>query len=111
MQLQALHEHTDGLPELRFRVPDEDAFGRNTAQAMLSGVFHGIRGAVQRLIERYAERYGAYPQVVATGGDAQALFETDDLVDNIVPDLTLLGIAAAARLALASELDEPDGRT
>jgi type III pantothenate kinase len=111
IQLQALHEHTDGLPDLRFRAPDEEAFGRNTAQAMLNGVFHGIRGTVQRLVERYAERYGAYPQVVATGGDAQALFETDDLVDNIVPDLTLLGIAAAARHALATELDEPDGRT
>ena len=47
--------------------------GRSTGQAMLNGVFHGIRGAVQRLVERYAESYGAYPMVIATGGDAEAL--------------------------------------
>lgn len=112
MQLQALHEHTEGLPELRFRKPDEGAFGRSTAQAMLHGVFHGIRGTVQRLVEQYAQRYGAFPQVIATGGDAEALFETEDLVDNIVPDLTVLGMAAAARHALAGDgVDGPDVRS
>ena len=111
MQLRALHEQTTGLPELGFRAPDDETFGRNTAQAMLHGVFHGIRGTAQRLVERYAEGYGAYPQVIATGGDAELLFETEELVDTIVPDLTILGIAAAARHALAGELDDPDART
>ena len=37
----------------------------------------------------YAERYGAYPTVVATGGDAGAIFGTDELIDRIVPDLLL----------------------
>ncbi len=35
MQLQALHEGTAGLPELRFVAPDDEAFGRSTSQAML----------------------------------------------------------------------------
>ena len=112
IQLQALHEKTASLPDLRFTAPDDEAFGRSTAQAMLKGVYHGIRGMVQRLIERYAEAYGAYPQVIATGGDAKVLFETEDLVDQIVPDLTLLGIAAAARHALAGkEVDGTDARS
>ena len=110
MQLRALHEYTSHLPEMRFAAPNDDAFGRSTAQAMLNGVFHGIRGTVQRLVERYAERYGAFPQVIATGGDAELLFANEDLVDNIVPDLTILGIAAAARHALASKVDDSDGR-
>ena len=102
MQLQSLHEHTATLPELDFRSPDDEAFGRSTAQAMLQGVFHGIRGTVWKLTEQYAERYGAYPMVIATGGDAQTLFGNDELIDRIVPELALLGINAAARYALAS---------
>ena len=105
MQLRALHEHTSALPELEFAAPDADAFGRSTRQAMLHGVFHGIRGMVWKLTEQYAEHYGAYPRVIATGGDAALLFEHDELIDNIVPDLTLLGIAAAARIALARETE------
>ena len=106
MQLRALHEFTDALPELSFTAPADDVFGRNTAEAMLRGVFHGIRGAVQRLTERSAEAYGAYPLVVATGGDAQTLFEADELIDRIVPELTLRGIALAAERALASASDQ-----
>ncbi len=112
MQLRALHEHAAGLPELTFAAPDSEPFGRSTSQAMLKGVFQGIRGMVQRLIEQYAEYYTAFPQIVATGGDAQLLFENDELVDNIVPELTLLGIAVAAKHAMtASEVDDTDVRS
>jgi type III pantothenate kinase len=105
LQLKSLHEQTSALPELPFRSPDAEPFGRNTAQAMYQGVFHGIRGMVHRLVERYAEAYGAYPMVVATGGDAQTLFGDEPLVDRIVPDLTLIGIEVAAKHALAEERD------
>src|SRR6185503_5698731 len=81
--------------------PDNEPFGRNTTQAMLQGVYHGIRGMVQRLVERYAEHYEAYPLVIATGGDAATLFEGDPFIDRIVPELTLLGIAVAAKHALS----------
>ncbi len=112
-QLQALHDHAAGLPELSFTAPDDaEPFGRSTSQAMLKGVFHGIRGMTQRLIEQYAEFYTAFPQIIATGGDAQVLFETEELVENIVPELTLLGIAVAAKHALtASEVDDTDVRS
>ncbi len=103
MQLHALHENTDALPEVEFQPPQRDeAFGRSTSQAMLQGVFYGIRGMVWRLAEQYAQRYGAFPTIIATGGDAQVLFYDDELIDRIVPDLTLMGIAAAARHALAA---------
>lgn len=106
MQLKSMHGGTAALPELDFRAPDDEPFGRNTAQAMLQGVFHGIRGLVWKLVERYAESYGAFPPVIATGGDAATLFQGDGLVDRIVPDLTLRGMAEAVRQSLDSPNDE-----
>jgi hypothetical protein len=37
--------------------------------------------------------YGAYPQVIATGGD-MAVLEADGMVEHFVPDLQLLGLRA-----------------
>ena len=112
MQLKALHEHTAALPSIDFAVPEGLAWGSNTRDAMLRGVYHGIRGLVWRLVERYAEQYGGFPLVVATGGDAAALFSDDELVNQIVPDLVLRGIAIAAKNALSPEgEDAPEERS
>lgn len=101
MQLHALHEKTAQLPHVHLAVPAPSPFGKDTAQAMLNGVYYGIRGMVRQLAERYAEAYEAYPPVVATGGDAPLIFEGEGLIDRIIPDLTLWGIEAACRRGLA----------
>ncbi|QOV90596.1 type III pantothenate kinase [Humisphaera borealis] len=97
MQLDALHERTAALPLItteEFKAPDEP-YGQNTKQAMLHGVYHGIRGMVKEIVEAYATQMGKWPEVVATGGDAQALFSGWEIVTGITPDLTLYGIAKA----------------
>ncbi|MDP6479948.1 MAG: type III pantothenate kinase [Phycisphaerales bacterium] len=109
MQLRSLHEYTEALPDLEFAVPEAETFGRSTAQAMLKGVHFGIQGLVRILAEHYADHYGAYPTVVATGGDAETLFRSDELIDRIVPDLTLQGIAVAARHAMAATSGDETG--
>ncbi|MHC5113832.1 MAG: type III pantothenate kinase [Planctomycetota bacterium] len=111
MQLEALHRGTSALPEVAFQRPEGSCFGRSTAHAMLRGVHVGIRGMVWRLVEEYAEAYGAYPMVIATGGDAETLFADDELIDRIVPSLTLMGIAGSVRAALtADDADDADVR-
>jgi type III pantothenate kinase len=116
MMLAAMHQHTAALPKI-----DTDAaefqqwvplagehgsaelageravapFGKHTRHAMTIGAISAIRGLTHHLIDRYAEFYGGYPRVVATGGDAALLFEGDELVETIVPDLTLIGMLAA----------------
>ncbi len=103
MQLAAMHQGTFALPEVDFDRPLREAFGKNTAQAMLQGVYHGIRGMVRQLTEQYSIRYGAYPIVIATGGDADILFKDDELIEQILPDLQLQGIAVSVRHAMAAE--------
>ncbi len=105
LMLTSLHEHTAALPALEFRPPDaaRGVIGKDTAHAMTLGVRAALLGMVRLLIDSYAEFYGAYPQVVATGGDA-GLFADDPLVEHISPDLVLLGIAEACRRSL---MDDP----
>lgn len=105
MMLASLHEKTAGLPLITLGSVEAARgdgtagasvpFGRTTQQAMTVGVLSAARGLAHRLIDRYAEFYGAYPRVIATGGDAGLLFENDELVEHIVPDLTLVGMLEA----------------
>ena len=104
MQLDALHARTAQLPQVKFERPaDGEAFGRNTVAAMQLGVFEGIRGMTQALVERYAADYRAFPHVVATGGDAETLYSDSELVTRVVHDLVLRGILVAVRAAAEAE--------
>lgn len=94
MQLQSMHKHTAALPEVSFVAPS-GAIGQSTEQAMLQGVYHGIRGLVKEIVENYATKLGSWPEIIATGGDAKTLFEGWELIHAISPDLTMYGIALA----------------
>lgn len=97
LQLDALHAGTAQLPQIdlsQFAAP-ASPIGRSTTQAMLHGVYHGIRGMVKELAENYATELGRWPEIIATGGDAARLFADWELIHAISPDLTLYGIALA----------------
>jgi type III pantothenate kinase len=94
VQLEALHDKTAKLPRVTLDTP-KGAFGKNTEQAILHGVYYGIRGMVKEVVENYATELGTWPDIIATGGDAAKLFEGWELIHAISPDLTLYGIALA----------------
>lgn len=94
LMLDALHEKTALLPRVEFDVPT-GVFGKTTRDAILEGVYHGVRGMVKELVEQYAVELGQWPEMIATGGDAAKLFEGWELVHAISPDLTMYGIALA----------------
>lgn len=104
LMLNSLHQRTAQLPQVEF-APPQEVIGHNTPEAMRTAVYNGLRGMVRELAEKYAETTGSYAMVVATGGDAQVLFEGYELVERIVPDLTLQGLA----LTLQSYIDEQGG--
>lgn len=92
--LDGLHQHASALPRVELEVPTE-VFGRSTEQAIINGLYHGVRGMVKELVENYATELGHWPDIIATGGDAARLFEGWEMVHAIAPDLTLYGIALA----------------
>lgn len=95
MMLDALHERTAKLPRVKTFEPPSAPFGRDTREAIVAGAYYGIRGMVKEVVENYATDLGTWPDLIATGGDAEALFKDWELVHAIAPDLTLHGIALA----------------
>lgn len=108
MMLASLHEKTAALPKLQYANPDpaRGPFGKDTKHAMILGVRGAAIGLARYVIEQFAEKYEAYPQIVATGGDAATLFENDEIVEAIVPDLQLIGILNACKAAMEGADEE-----
>lgn len=94
LQLRALHEYTAVLPEVAPGFP-ELPYGRDTVEAMQTGVCRGIAGAVRGLVEGYASHLNHWPQVLATGGDVMLMAPHCDFLDTLVEHLTLRGIGVA----------------
>jgi type III pantothenate kinase len=94
LMLDALHQKTARLPRVALESAPR-AMGRSTVGAIQSGVYHGIRGMVKELVEGYATDLGTWPDIIATGGDAQKLFGGWELIHAVAPDLLLYGIALA----------------
>jgi type III pantothenate kinase len=98
LQLDALSQRADLLPETEMQKPQQ-AIGHNTLDAMRSGVYFGLRGMVRELVEQYAQTLGSFPMVAVTGGDGNLLFRDFELVDRIVPNLTMMGLYLTHRVA------------
>ncbi|HBH26102.1 MAG TPA: pantothenate kinase [Rhodospirillaceae bacterium] len=88
-----------GLPQVPLARPDS-AVGPDTAGALTAGAYWGHIGAIQGVIAAMAAEIGAQPYSIATGGLAPAL-APDLAPDALVPDLTLRGLVAMARLGAA----------
>lgn len=94
LQFRALHKHTAALPAVSQGVP-ELPYGRDTVEAIQTGVCRGIVGAVRGIVEGYASTLNRWPQVVATGGDTEFMAPLLDFADSFVRDLTLRGVGLA----------------
>ncbi|MFQ5501496.1 MAG: type III pantothenate kinase [Phycisphaerae bacterium] len=95
-QAQALHERTAQLPQVPIRSPAA-VFGTTTEEAIRTGVLIGVAGALREITERYATELRVWPDVVATGGNVELIAQHTDIIDRLVPDLCLLGVALAYR--------------
>jgi len=92
MAAQSLHAHTAQLP-IADLSPPAGPLGLNTMEALNLGLYAQMQGAVRHLLELYADMLGVWPHVVATGGDAQRVLGQSELVDSLIPDLVLQGVA------------------
>lgn len=88
---EALFQRTAKLPRIEL-VPPPSAIGKNTVQAMQSGLFFGYVGLVEGLVARFRAELGPDLKVIATGGLASIVAAETDAIDAVDPWLTLDGL-------------------
>jgi type III pantothenate kinase len=75
LRFKAMHNYTAKLPLVDpMQFSNFELIGTDTAQAMASGVMHGIKNEIDGIINEYQTRFNGL-KVVVTGGDA-GLFAT-----------------------------------
>jgi len=88
---EALFARTAVLPRVELTHPKR-AIGRNTVAAMQSGIVFGYAGLIEGIVGRIREELNGKAKVVATGGYAELLARETSVIDEINPDLTLIGL-------------------
>lgn len=93
--LKALVSSTSKLPQIDLD-QNTSAIGRNTVQAIRSGMLHGYSGAIQEIVARIKQELGeAECTVIATGGLAERYSVICPAIDRHDPSLTLYGLVLA----------------
>jgi type III pantothenate kinase len=88
---QALFERTAKLPRVQLVRPPS-VIGRNTPNAIQSGLLFGYVGLVEGMVARFKAELGPETQIVATGGLARVIAQETDVIDTVDPWLTLHGL-------------------
>lgn len=91
IQAEALSNKTSKLPKLNIEAP-EHVIGRNTIDAMLSGIVRGHAAMIDGLIFECERELGEKATIIATGGYSSVISNyLKRKFDYINPDLTLIG--------------------
>jgi type III pantothenate kinase len=88
---ESLTSHAARLPDVEIAGP-KAVIGKNTVEAMQSGLVWGTVAELEGMVERMEEELGGEAIVVATGGLAEDVLPYTDCVDHNEPWLTLEGL-------------------
>ena len=91
---KALKENTAMLPKIKVTRP-KAPYGKNTAEAINCGLYYSAIGTLQKVIEGYTEKTGAWPRTVITGSAAKIIKDDCGFIDSYVPNLVVKGITLA----------------
>jgi type III pantothenate kinase len=98
--MEVLESKTARLPTVEILRPSE-VLGRSTVESIQSGLYYGALATVRFLASAVtAELFtGDPPMIVGTGGFGR-LFEDEQLFDEFVPELPLIGLRRAVEFSL-----------
>ncbi len=102
VSIDALIGRTAKLPQIALEAPGR-AIGRNTNEALQSGIVYGFVGQAEAIVARMRAELGVDTRVIATGGLADVVAKQTPVVDAVDPHLSLVGLS----LFYASEAGKP----
>lgn len=88
---EALYTKAAKLPRIEI-VPPNNIVGKNTIEAMQSGIIYGYVGQVEGIASRMKAGSKRNPTVIATGGLARLIAQEAKIIDIVDPLLTLKGL-------------------
>ena len=88
---EALFTRAAKLPRIDLQRPPS-VIGRNTVQAMQSGLLFGYVSMGEGMVARFRAELGDDMKVIATGGLAEVVAKETDVIQHIAPWLTLDGL-------------------
>ncbi len=91
MSTAALERDTAFLPAVKVS-PTKSFLGRNTKEAIISGLYHGTVEAANGIIRGLSEELGGGVSVIATGGGAETIAPACGAIQEIRPNLSLEGL-------------------
>jgi type III pantothenate kinase len=99
ISMEALESQTARLPAVEIVRPAA-ILGRSIVESIQSGLYYGTLASVRFLASSITSEHFAHesPLIVGTGGVGR-LFEDEDLFDEFVPELPLLGLRRAIELS------------
>jgi type III pantothenate kinase len=96
VSIEALIGRTAKLPQIALEAP-RHAIGRNTNDALQSGIVFGFAGQAEAVVARMREEMGVQAPVVATGGLAEVVAKQTPVIAHVDPYLSLVGLELFAR--------------
>ena len=88
---EALFTRAAMLPRVELTHPKQ-AIGTNTITAMQSGIVFGYVGLVEGIVARIQQELDKKAKVVATGGYAELIAKETAVINEVTPNLTLIGL-------------------
>jgi len=89
--LNALFHNTSQLKRVELNKPPS-AIGKNTENAIQSGIILGYADLVTGMVARFTEELGSQPKVIGTGGLITLIAKETKVFDAVNLDLTLIGL-------------------
>ncbi len=92
VSVEALFGKTAKLPRVYMEAPPQ-AIGKDTIEAIQSGIIYGYAAMVDGLVRRIWKELGRKTPVVVTGGHGKILREHSETITDLSPWLTLEGLS------------------
>lgn len=96
VSMESLTSRAARLFAVPISLPDR-AIGANTISAVQSGVVAGHLAMIEGMVARVRDELGGANHIVLTGGFSRAIASATSVFTDVMPDLTLEGIAAIYR--------------